>query len=85
MWLSQSITRLIRHGHKLKDISGYTLAQFMMFLNAATQVDAMERGSFVVDLSVVVGSLFSKKNPAGEHLELLNESAAGIKSDGNPE
>lgn len=52
--------------------------QFEAFLKAATELEAQERAAFVTDMSVVVGSLFSKDNPAGDHLTLLAETAAGI-------
>lgn len=55
-----------------------------MFLDAASELEAEERASFVTDMSVVVGSLFSKEDPAGDHLELLRETAAGVKH-GNTE
>lgn len=48
------------------------------------ETEAEERTAFVTDLAVVVGSLFSKDSPIKEHMNLLIETAAGIKH-GNAE
>lgn len=48
------------------------------------ETEAEERMAFVTDLAVVVGSLFSKDSPVKEHMDLLIETAAGIKH-GNAE
>lgn len=53
-----------------------------MALDAARELDADERIAFVSDMSVVVGSIFSKENPVEEHMELLTDIAAGVKKHG---
>ena len=84
VWLNQSVNKLVRCGHRLPDIKNYTLTQFLMFVDAADQIEAGQRIDFVTDMSVVVGSLFAKSSPAKEHLGLLKDLAAGAKSDGDP-
>jgi len=76
------VNKLIRYGHRLRDIENYTLDQFVIFLDAAEQIEAADRRNFVVDMSTVVGSLFSKKSPIKEHLDLLTGIASG-ESDGS--
>lgn len=83
-WLNQEVNRLVRRGHNLEQIGKYTLRQFSMFVEAARETEAEERTAFVTDLGVVVGSLFSKESPIQEHMELLIETALGVKH-GNSE
>lgn len=79
-WLNQSVNRLVRQGHSLNDIGNYTLDQFLMFLEAASELEADQRMSFVTDMTVVVGSLFSKDAPVAEHMNLLADTVSGVKS-----
>lgn len=85
-WLNQSVNRLVRKGHSLRDIEHYTLSQFMMCLQATVELEAQERRNFVADMSAVVGSLFHGKgeSPAQVLLNGLTRAAAGVK-DGDPE
>lgn len=55
----------------------------MMFVDAATDIDAEERAAFVTDMSVVVGGLFSKDNPSQDHMTLLVNTAAGVRYNGD--
>lgn len=70
----------MQKGHSLADIRNYTLSQFLMFVDAVTQIEAEERTHFVTDMSVVVGSLFAKESPMTEHIGLLQDLAAGAKN-----
>lgn len=85
-WLNQSVNRLVRKGHSLRDIEHYTLSQFMMCLQAAVELEAQERRNFVADMSAVVGSLFGGKgeSPAQALINGLTRAAAGVV-DGDPD
>lgn len=78
--MNQSVNRLVQKGHSLADIKGYTLSQFLMFVDAVKQIEAEQRLNFVTDMSVVIGSLFSKDNPVREHNGLLLDQIAGAKN-----
>lgn len=77
MWLAQSTAKLVRFGHSRKDIANYDLGQFVIFLDAAEQIEAAERIAFVADLTSVVGSLFSKESAVGKHLDVLEGIVTG--------
>ena len=77
--MNQSVNRLVRQGHSLHDIGNYTLDQFLMFLDAAAQLEADQRMAFVTDMTVVVGSLFSKQSPVAEHLDLMAHTVSRAK------
>jgi len=83
MWLAQSVNKLVKHGHDFRAIGDYTLTQFMASLQAIEQNEASERLDFVSDLSVVVGSLFSKDSPISDHIASLVNTSVGVKPDGN--
>lgn len=73
----------MQQGHSLKDIGDYSLIQFELFLNAASQLDATNRAGFVTDMSVVVGSLFGGgkgASPASTHMDLLMDASVGVKN-----
>lgn len=61
----------------MEEIANYTLEQFVIFLDAAEQIEAEERTNFVVDMAAVVGSLFSKESPIKSHLEALRKQRLG--------
>lgn len=82
--MAQSTSRLIRRGHSLNDIADYTISQFLVFLDAVEETEAQERLDFVSDISVVVGSLFSKDSPITDHITGLLYSAAGAKNVNTP-
>jgi len=56
------------------------LYQFLMFVDAEDQLTAQQRLGFVADIGTVAGSMYSKSNPLGEHIDLLTEEARGIKA-----
>lgn len=56
-----------------------TLAQFLMFVDVEAQLSAQQRISFVSDLGIVAGSMYSKANPLGEHIDLLTDESRGAK------
>lgn len=82
IWLNQSVNRLVQKGHSLADIRNYTLSQFVMFVDAARQIEAESRMGFVADLSVVVGSLFAEHSPIKQHIDRLEDTALGVKNGG---
>lgn len=61
----------------MTDIADYTLDQFVIFLDAAEQIEAETRTNFVVDMATVVGSLFAKESPIQSHLDLLTSIRLG--------
>lgn len=67
----------MRHGHRLYEIRDYNLDQLLIFLDAVERLEAVSRQCFVTDMGVVVGSLFSKENPLGTHLDSLRKIANG--------
>jgi hypothetical protein len=71
------VQKLMRHGHQLHAIRDYTLDQLLIFLDAVERLEAVSRACFVTDMGVVVGSLFSKDNPLGTHLDSLRKTANG--------
>lgn len=83
MWLTQSVNKLVEYGHDFRAIGDYTLTQFMASLQAIEQNEASERLNFVSDLSVVVGSLFSKDSPISDHIASLVNISVGVKTDGD--
>lgn len=81
-WLNQSVGKLVRHGHAISEIGEYNLDQFVMFLDAAEQIEASERMGFVTDISTAIGQLFSKDPIVKKHLDLLQAIVNGER-DGN--
>lgn len=79
-WFNQSVALLVRNGHSLRDIGGYTLTQFRMVLDAVHELEADERAAFVVDMGIVVGSLFDETGSFDKHLTSLTDAASGVKS-----
>lgn len=77
--MAQSVTRLIKHGHRLEQIADYSLDKFMIFLDAVEQLDAEARIGFVTDMTAVVGSLFSKDPIVSEHLDSLRNAQLGVR------
>lgn len=80
LWLNQSVTKLVTRGHSVEAISNYDLDQFVLFLDAAQQIEAEERTNFVVDISTAIGQLFNKEPIVQTHLDLLNEIKDGVKN-----
>lgn len=82
MWLAQSVAKLVRHGHSSDKIADYTLEQFVIFLDAAEQIEAEQRIAFVTDVATSIGQLFNKDPIVQDHLDLLRAVTQGAR-DGN--